>query len=603
MTRSNLKSYVTYHDDVVNGTADDAADMSEWDYATMKTTRWTLTPNLRIYLFPDLLIFYGFLAFLTVLGCAARLVPRLARLLHTRFVLVDDKLPAKWWWNWIGAPPWSMSVGGLVVLTAFILTSILFITYWGYDHAYDYNKTSPSAGGQFSSNQIAARTLGQVANFLMALLVFPISKNSILTAAFGVAWEQVVFVHVLLGEAFVAVCVAHMLLWWVVFAENAFPMPNTILSVPTWFSATLIKECPYHPGSPHHYDWMKDNMYTSPEGTNWTIPLITLVFWVFLVCTGVFAQNYFRRNHFEVFYYLHHVYLVLFAAVLWHAASAWYYLIGGLSLWFVDRCIRVYQRTRWWKVSHVQAFPEETITLLKFVPQHDLIGRFPDFTFSCGQYLYVNIPAVAPHEWHPFTISSAPSDRVVNCHIKDMGPDSFTGKLHALAQLDPDPSSLVVNIDGPYGEWFDHSKFDRVLLVAGGIGVTPVHSIFRELWHLTGSGHCRCQCVNLVWSVRNPAAIDPFLATLQEIRDNSRDGRFTFSLHVTAADGDRNEYQGLPIMSGRVPIATVVDQFAASAARSDISHVFFCGPGSLAADTDSACLRNNLSFHKETFAF
>ena len=40
------------------------------------------------------------------------------------------------------------------------------------------------------------------------------------------------------------------------------------------------------------------------------------------------------------------------------------------------------------------------------------------FRFSCGQYLYLNIPCLAPSEWHPFTISSAPSDGKVTCHIK-----------------------------------------------------------------------------------------------------------------------------------------------------------------------------------------
>ena len=37
---------------------------------------------------------------------------------------------------------------------------------------------------------------------------------------------------------------------------------------------------------------------------------------------------------------------------------------------------------------------------------------------------------------------------------------------------------MAVNVDGPYGEWLDSGTFDSLLLVAGGIGVTPIHSIF-----------------------------------------------------------------------------------------------------------------------------
>ena len=36
------------------------------------------------------------------------------------------------------------------------------------------------------------------------------------------------------------------------------------------------------------------------------------------------AQNWVRRRNYELFYYMHHVYLALFIATLLHAASAWY---------------------------------------------------------------------------------------------------------------------------------------------------------------------------------------------------------------------------------------------------------------------------------------
>jgi predicted ferric reductase len=37
-----------------------------------------------------------------------------------------------------------------------------------------------------------------------------------------------------------------------------------------------------------------------------------------------------------------------------------------------------------------------------------VIKRPPHFTFKPGDYIFVNIPAIASFEWHPFTISSAP---------------------------------------------------------------------------------------------------------------------------------------------------------------------------------------------------
>lgn len=39
---------------------------------------------------------------------------------------------------------------------------------------------------------------------------------------------------------------------------------------------------------------------------------------------------------------------------------------------------------------------------------HLVIKRPHHFYFRPGDYAFVNIPAIAKYEWHPFTLSSAP---------------------------------------------------------------------------------------------------------------------------------------------------------------------------------------------------
>ena len=199
-----------------------------------------------------------------------------------------------------------------------------------------------------------------------------------------------------------------------------------------------------------------------------------------------------------------------------------------------------------------------------------------------GQYVYINIPLISSLEWHPFTISSSPTDSVTTHHIKVMGglnSGQWTAKLHKLAmrlqddkeraqahtshtamhsvidsnavinpahagrrflsvqgsdrggergrgtstsnrvrdrddneeskdqtqqqqqqqiegqgqgqgdgegEREGEPlslSSITVNIDGPYGLSVTHElhKYTHVLLIGGGIGVTPLHSCLRHL--------------------------------------------------------------------------------------------------------------------------
>ncbi|NWR07378.1 NOX5 oxidase, partial [Paradoxornis webbianus] len=68
---------------------------------------------------------------------------------------------------------------------------------------------------------------------------------------------------------------------------------------------------------------------------------------------------------------------------------------------------------------------------------HLVIQRPKSFRFQPGDYVYLNVPAVAAHEWHPFSISSAPEQtETLWLHIRARG--QWTNKLHEFfQQLEP----------------------------------------------------------------------------------------------------------------------------------------------------------------------
>ena len=140
------------------------------------------------------------------------------------------------------------------------------------------------------------------------------------------------------------------------------------------------------------------------------------------------------------------------------------------------------------------------VTCLKF--------RRPDtFKYVAGQYLFLNIPALARYEWHAFTISSAPENEFVTCHIRAMGDwtndlyDMYKGGIPDSESPDyPHPTALA-RLDGPYGaateEVFGHKV---ALLVAAGIGATPAASVLQHVLarqkQQTGCNtpNCNCKC-------------------------------------------------------------------------------------------------------------
>jgi predicted ferric reductase len=75
---------------------------------------------------------------------------------------------------------------------------------------------------------------------------------------------------------------------------------------------------------------------------------------------------------------------------------------------------------------------------------------------------------------HPFSISAAPDGRALRLTVKAVG-----GYTQALNDL---PAGTRVLVDGPLGRFTAERRHDdRVALIAGGIGVTPLRAILEEL--------------------------------------------------------------------------------------------------------------------------
>ena len=90
--------------------------------------------------------------------------------------------------------------------------------------------------------------------------------------------------------------------------------------------------------------------------------------------------------------------------LLIHAPNFWiWFLVPGVLY-----VVSVVMRSRYWAKWCYGTTHVTDVVLLPSDVTHLVIQRPPNFRFSAGDYIYINIPAVAANEWHPFTISSAP---------------------------------------------------------------------------------------------------------------------------------------------------------------------------------------------------
>lgn len=100
------------------------------------------------------------------------------------------------------------------------------------------------------------------------------------------------------------------------------------------------------------------------------------------------------------------------------------------------------------------------------------LGRFGA---EAGQFVLVRFLATG-FRWqsHPFSISHPPDGQEIRLTIKHVG--DYTRRIPSL------PSGTRVIIDGPHGIFTARrAQSSRVLLVAGGIGITPIRSVAEVL--------------------------------------------------------------------------------------------------------------------------
>ena len=219
---------------------------------------------------------------------------------------------------------------------------------------------------------------------------------------------------------------------------------------------------------------------------------------VFMTLMMITAMPWIRHRFFELFYYCHVVFAAsMVTCAFFHTGKLVPILVA--STWGLDLFIRkvIMACFRNPRTANIRIISESVVELC--IPKSDF------FDYNPGQYVYLAVPELSIFEWHPFSLSSSPGQRVITMHIRKSG--HWTSALYALAEK---KGQINVFMEGPFGSVGVDLMSDRykmVMLFSGGIGVTPMQAICNHLMYEQSTMRRELKRLAFIWVERDPVVV------------------------------------------------------------------------------------------------
>ncbi|GFF31374.1 ferric/cupric reductase transmembrane component 2 [Aspergillus udagawae] len=360
-----------------------------------------------------------------------------------------------------------------------------------------------------------------------------------------------------------------------------------------------------------------------------------------------FAVDWFRRRTYETFLVFHILFSVValvgcfYHVIIFEDHEYWFYLWPAVVIWISDRVLRLIRmvycnlhvrlgsHSRFQCTECVATYDEAAdIIRLELIPAS---GLQP----TSGQYYFLYQPfRLTGWENHPFTLGSwsyedgappAPCSRMKSdCGDVSEIPllpgtpssNSEYGSIDTAADLPArklalhfwirpydgwtrhlrdqclqSPTRTIqpnILLEGPYGEQCPLSKYESVLLIAGGTGIAAAVPYIKDHIIRSSTGQTSTQDIHLVWAARQSALMRDI--TGRELKEALLRRDFHASFYVTSESMSQADIvDGVEYVCGRPDLQTIITAHAEEARLSSSSLlVLVCGPSGMADQARAA---------------
>lgn len=231
-----------------------------------------------------------------------------------------------------------------------------------------------------------------------------------------------------------------------------------------------------------------------------------------ILLTSLLSFPIIRKNIFELFYYSHRILSILIIITMsFHYIICLYYIIPSIFLYLIDIVLRIIntQKAIYSKVKVYDFKDYNTSYIFIFLTLLKPIKIKP------GCYFFICCDKISNLEWHPLSLISEKNDNLIFC-VKNMGEKSWSDKLKKLKDIDYLTNNKNnVYLQGPYYHINFNYKYEYIINIANGIGITPFFSILKEINDNINKNKLFTKKVVFIWIIQEIKFLLPFVDNLK----------------------------------------------------------------------------------------
>lgn len=326
--------------------------------------------------------------------------------------------------------------------------------------------------------------LGLIGLFCLTFLFLPVARGSILLRLIDIPFEQAIRYHVWLGHLTMLLFSLHGICYVISWAIHG----RLIHKLLEWKNVGVAN-------------------------------LAGVISLLAGLCMWITSLPGVRRLNFELFFYTHQLYVVFVVFLALHVGDFIFsFAAGAIFLFMLDRFLRFFQSRRTVEVLSARSFPCGTLELV--------LSKPANLHYNALSWIFLQVRELSWLQWHPYSVSSSPRDGKNHLAILIKVLGDWTAKLEGRIPTDDEKESekepllqsssrLTVSVEGPYGhESSHHLTYENLVLIAGGIGISPFLAILSDVLHRINEGTpCLPKNIVIIWAVKTSNEL-PLLQTV-----------------------------------------------------------------------------------------